>query len=317
MEPSTSQLNLKVAIALTFLVCMFDMLIPLGIAVGAMYLFCFLFILNHPPKTIRIFSAVITFLILLKLAIFYNNQTPNIALINRGISTTIIWATTWVAIHNRKLLDRSNQEIHNKTLAIMELEQQFRKHMDSMLEGVQIIGFDWKYKYVNPSVVKQSKYHKEELIGYTMMNRYPGIEKTTMFRALERCMYGRTLERLENEFTYPDGTTGYFDLIVQPIPEGIFILSLDVSERKQAEHHRKNQIHTLEQLLFMISHKVRQPVANILGISSTLNNQSFSQQELSEISQFISESATRLDQLTRELNDLVVKSRGEQNATFN
>ena len=40
---------------------------------------------------------------------------------------------------------------------------------------------------------------------------------------------------MDNEFTYPDGTKEWFELSIQPVPEGIFILSIDISERKRAE----------------------------------------------------------------------------------
>lgn len=310
MAYSTNNLNLKVAAALTFMVFVLDMLVPLGFTIGALYFFCFLFILNQPPKLIKLFAGLVCFLIVLKFAIFYHPNANPFSFVNRCISVSVILATAWLALHHRQMLEQSTQAINEKNSALIEIEQRFKQQMDNMLEGVQIIGFDWKYKYVNEALIKQSKYFYDELIGFTMMNRYPGIEKTAMFEALERCMYGRSLERLENEFTYPDGTKGEFELIMQPIPEGIFILSLDISERKKSEQERKQQIKTLEELLFMISHKVRQPVATLLGITNSLNHDELTPQEWNEISKFIADSAVKLDVLTRELNDLVIKSRG-------
>jgi len=40
---------------------------------------------------------------------------------------------------------------------------------------------------------------------------------------------------MENEFDYPDGTKGWFELSIQSTFEGAFILSVDITERKQAE----------------------------------------------------------------------------------
>lgn len=103
-----------------------------------------------------------------------------------------------------------------------------------MLEGIQIIGFDWRYLYINNAVVKQGKYTKEELLGYTMMEKYAGIENTELFKTLEQCMSNRISRRMENEFTYPDGSKGWFDLSIQPILEGLLILSMEVTDRKRA-----------------------------------------------------------------------------------
>lgn len=107
--------------------------------------------------------------------------------------------------------------------------------LDHLMEGCQIIGFDWRYLYLNEAAVRHGQQSRESLLGYTMMERYPGIETTGMFALLRRCMEDRTVERMENEFVYPDGTKGWFELSIQPVPEGLFILSLEVTERKLAE----------------------------------------------------------------------------------
>src|SRR5690606_1690882 len=69
----------------------------------------------------------------------------------------------------------------------------------------------------------------------TMAEVYPGIETTPMYTALRRTMVLRTPNRLENQFTYPDGQEGWFDLRFVPVPEGVLILSLDITEQKIAE----------------------------------------------------------------------------------
>ncbi len=119
--------------------------------------------------------------------------------------------------------------------ALRESEKHLRNTLDSMLEGCQIIGFDWRYLYVNDAVARHGRRAKEELLGHTMMEMYPGIEETEMFAALRRCMGKRIPHHMENEFTFPDGSKGWFELSIQPVPEGIFILSLDITDRKRAE----------------------------------------------------------------------------------
>lgn len=114
-------------------------------------------------------------------------------------------------------------------------ELQFRSTLDNMLEGAQIIGFDWRYKYINNSFTRHSKYTKEDLLGYTVMEKFPGIEQTGIFKVYQRCFDERISAHLENEFAFPDGSIGWFELSFQPIPEGIFILSIDITERKKAE----------------------------------------------------------------------------------
>src|SRR5579859_7517433 len=106
--------------------------------------------------------------------------------------------------------------------------------LDSLLEGCQVIGFDWKYLYVNDVCATQGQRSKEQLLGRTMMESYPGIDGTPMFSILQRCMQQRTHQRMENEFTFPDGSKGWFELRFVPVPEGVCVLSLDITESKRA-----------------------------------------------------------------------------------
>ncbi|MGH9255585.1 MAG: PAS domain S-box protein, partial [Vicinamibacterales bacterium] len=125
-----------------------------------------------------------------------------------------------------------------RTLAeakLRESEERYRRTLDSMLEGCQIISNDWRYLYLNDAVVAQSRTTREELLGRTMGECYPGIEQTDVFAALQRCKQTRTPCRMVTEFTFPDGSAGWFDLSIQPVPEGIFVLSADITEHKRLE----------------------------------------------------------------------------------
>lgn len=120
-------------------------------------------------------------------------------------------------------------------------ENQYRTTLDNMLEGIQIHDFNWQYIYVNDALVGYSKYSREELLGCTPMDKYPGIEQTDLFKTLQRCMDERVTKQLETEFIFPDGTKADFELSVQPVPEGLFILSINITERKKAEKALKEE----------------------------------------------------------------------------
>lgn len=289
-----------------------DMIVPLGIAIGVLYMLCFVIISKEPAFTIKKFSAVMIGLIVLKYAIFFEPSVHlGFATINRAISILVIVSSTYISIKHRELLVSSTKEIDRKKAEYAELEKLYYKQLETMIEGVQIIDFEFKYKFVNPAVVKQSKKSAEDLLGKTMMECYPGIEHTPLFERIKNCMKNRCIEHFENEFTFPDGKTEYFELLIQPVPEGVFMLSLDINERKKAEFDRKEQIKMLEKMLFVISHKIRQPVANIIGISNSLNQTNPNANDLKTMSEFMCQSAIKLDLLTRELNDLVSESRNK------
>ncbi len=104
-----------------------------------------------------------------------------------------------------------------------------------MIDGCQIISPDFRYIYVNRTVARQGHNTKDHLLGHTMIEVYPGIEHTGMFKCLRRCMRNHQPQRMENEFNYPDGSTGWFELKMESVPEGVLIFSEDISKRKNAE----------------------------------------------------------------------------------
>ncbi|MGD8863881.1 MAG: PAS domain-containing protein [Myxococcales bacterium] len=120
--------------------------------------------------------------------------------------------------------------------------------LDSLIEGFQVIDFDFRYLYVNAAVVEHGKTTREALLGRTMQEAYPGIDQTEMFGVLRDCMQRRVRRSMENEFRYPDGSTGWFELRFRPVAEGVAILSLDITERKRSELALRRALHALETL---------------------------------------------------------------------
>lgn len=130
--------------------------------------------------------------------------------------------------------------------ALRKSEELFRNTLEGMLEGVQIIGFDWRYIYLNATAAIHNRRPNAELLGQRYLDMWPGIEETHVFTLLKNCMETRTAYHIENEFVFPDGLVQWYELSIQPVPEGIFILSINITERKRAEAERRKLIERLD-----------------------------------------------------------------------
>ncbi|MBL7932588.1 MAG: PAS domain S-box protein [Bacteroidia bacterium] len=158
-----------------------------------------------------------------------------------------------IVINVRDVTDRKKAE-HDLEVR----EKRFHETLDNMMEGAQIIDFNWRYIYVNKALSEYSTYKSEDLLGSTIQEKYPGVEQSDLFKVLQKCMVDRVPSHLENEFVFPNGVRRFFELSVQPVPEGIFILSVDITERKKAEL----EIEKLNRLYAFIS-AVNQSIVHI------------------------------------------------------
>jgi len=176
----------------------------------------------------------------------HTRKAQNVVFLNM-VFMILLLLSMIIVIHNgirqRKMLiekirtdnELLEKKIEERTSSLSKSEERFRITFENMLEGCQIIGFDWKYIYLNRTAEFHNLRSNKELLGNRYMDMWPGIEDTQVFKNIKYCMDERVPLHFENEFTYSDGEKRWFDLSVQPVPEGVFILSFDISKRKKSE----------------------------------------------------------------------------------
>lgn len=91
--------------------------------------------------------------------------------------------------------------------------------------------------------------------------------------------------------------------------ERIYGTLQDITERKKAERDRNLYTQMLETILFDVSHKIRKPLTTITGLLPVLNNKDVPQEKYSQVYDYFLASANELEGYTRELNDLLHKSK--------
>ncbi len=151
------------------------------------------------------------------------------------VSSLLLAAGAVVGLLWRRQTALYYKERYEADEALCQQEARYHRTLDSMMDGCHLVDRDWRYVYVNDAGARHGQRKKEELAGRTMLECYAGIAGTDLIDAMRRCMDERVPRRMENRFTYPDGSSAWFKLSIQPVLEGMFILSTDITERKYAE----------------------------------------------------------------------------------
>jgi len=135
----------------------------------------------------------------------------------------------------KRSVDNENNHASNSITEYEHSDSGFKNTFDDLMEGYKIVGFDWTFIYVNKAGAHQIFKEPEELIGKKYNDVFPEFLNSNIF-----CMYGRCMEeripfKFDSPFAFPNGVVKWFEFNVSPIKEGIIVLSLDITERKQVE----------------------------------------------------------------------------------
>jgi len=167
-----------------------------------------------------------------------------------------------------------------------------------------IVAYEW-------SVLSFGAYIEE---GVSLLRLISNDRKSESIGYLNEILQGKSIRK---EVEYPDinGSTAWYLVRMNPVFEkdgviiGLCISASDITARKLAELERTQIINDLvkhnkdlEQFAYIVSHNLRAPVANILGITDLMQNARLSKQEEKEMIGDLTISVNRLDNVIKDLN---------------
>ncbi|MEN7549375.1 PAS domain S-box protein [Rapidithrix thailandica] len=176
---------------------------------------------------------------------------------------------------------------------------------------------------VNPAFCNASGYPKNELIG----KKYQEVNATCFsdgdWNTIWNTVRSGKPWRGEIRNTTKSGKIYWLDTTINPITDDkgsiyqFLSVQFPISDRKKYEEEREMLIkrliqnnRDLEEFGFIISHNLRAPVAQILGLINLYQNNNIEQKEIAEITSHLRSSAKNLDAVIKDLNKVLEVRKG-------
>ncbi|WEK17445.1 MAG: PAS domain S-box protein [Candidatus Pedobacter colombiensis] len=168
--------------------------------------------------------------------------------------------------------------------------------------------------YVNQKFCEVSKYNAHELVGKNHNVINSGHHTKQFFKNMWKTIAQGEVWYGEIKNLAKDKSPYWVDSVIVPIknnmgkPFQYLSLRTLISDRKANEERERDQnVKHMEEMLFKISHQMRQPVVQILGLSQLLDENRAENDDLKTIISYLKISALSLDQYIRELSVFVNK----------
>ncbi len=209
------------------------------------------------------------------------------------------------------------QEKREKTMQLNASEANLKSIFDNTDVGYMLLDLDYKIISYNQSInnIFKTQGTAPLEVGANFLELID-IEKTIQFSNLfEKAISLKERIEYENSYKINNRENYYYNTVI-PVKSagkiiGICLSKFDITKRKNEELIKEKitkdllqRNRDLEQFAYIISHNLRAPVANILGLNLLLNDNP-SEEYRVEILKKLDLSANRLDSVIKDLNNIL------------
>ncbi len=174
------------------------------------------------------------------------------------------------------------------------------KILDSITDGFFILDRDFNFTYVNTAFERIIGRKKEDLIGTHYWTQFPKAVSLKFYTEYRRALHDNVSVRFEEQSSV---LQKWVVVNVYPIPDGLLVFFTDITEQRKQTMLIASQNERLKEIAWIESHKVRKPVATILGLAQLFNKDTPEDPTNEEILKGIIECAVELDMIIEEIND--------------
>jgi PAS domain S-box-containing protein len=197
-------------------------------------------------------------------------------------------------------------------------EARFRALTENNFDSIILSDVAWRTTYASPSLARTLGYAPEELESNKNIIRFHPDDWASIKQVYDNAMANPGLplpavarvQHRRGHYIWAEGVIT--NMLANESVRGVVANYRDVTERKEAELRQAQMTRDLvqrnkdlEQFAYIVSHNLRGPVANILGISNILKNNAANGEDKSVAVEGLFTATSKLDEVILDLNHIL------------
>lgn len=207
---------------------------------------------------------------------------------------------------------------------LMETEERYRKMFENMNSGIAVYlpienGNDFMIVDFNKSAERITKASKDEIIGNTLLSKFPNMDKSPLLKALKDVFENGNDVHIPPFYYKDKQREGWRENYIYKLPSGeIVAIFDDITDKKNAEIKLQNQNIELiiakdqaqesdrlkSAFLANMSHEIRTPMNGILGFSELLKEPGLTGEQQQQYIRIIEKSGARMLNVINDIIDI-------------
>jgi len=201
------------------------------------------------------------------------------------------------------------RDITDLTASHLLIEQQARKlHtiFESITDALFLIDKEWRLTFVNHEVERLLHVKREQILGKNIWEVFPDEANGTFHQQYRDAM---TSNRAVHFEAYYAARQLWLEVKAFPSEEGLSVYFADITRRQEAQASQERLMQDLyqhnkdlQQFTYLVSHNLRAPLTNALGLARLLQAEDFPE---SKTLAYLEASLEQLDAVLQDMNTIL------------
>ncbi len=206
--------------------------------------------------------------------------------------------------------------IKNSELKALKASEERQLILESIGDAFFTLNKDMKIIYWNNKAAELLYLDTDEAVGKPLHEFFPEAKGSAFDHYCQKALLENETQSFESDFDRPQT---WYEVIIYPAGTGLSVYLKDVTERKEfeleiLELNKDLKVYTeelvsankgLEQFSYIVSHNLRSPVANIIGLGELLEQEDYPEEIKKNFLQELLNNVKRLDNVVTDLNDIL------------